>query len=89
MKEHAQAVVLESLEAVAAALDSLHAQVQALSRTIRSTGVVVGQDLGPPRFQGVAERGDLLHFVADAAGDGLVQKNGGGFGVASEIHVSN
>jgi hypothetical protein len=69
MKKHSQAVVLESFEAVAAALDSLHAQVQALGGTVRRTVVVVGQDLRPPRSEGVAEGADLLHLVADAAGD--------------------
>ena len=51
--------MVEVLEPAPAALDLLDEQVEALGRPVRSTRFVVGEDLGSPPGQGVAERTDL------------------------------
>ena len=64
MEEDSQAVVLEAREAVAGALDLLHAQVEALGRTVGGPGAVVVQDLLLPALERVAEGTDLSDVVA-------------------------
>ena len=81
--------MLEALEPVAAPLDLLHEQVQALGGTVARAGGVVGQDLGTPRGQGAPERSDLLHVVGGAGGDGLVEEQRGLGRIVGEIEVSN
>ena len=89
VEEDAEPVVLEGLEAVTAALHLLHAQVQPFGRSVGRAGVVVGEDLGPPRSQGLAQRADLGHVVGQAADDGLVQQQRGvGRGVG-QVHVAH
>ena len=53
VEQDAEAVVVEGAEAVAASLDLLDAQVQALGGAVAGAGVVVGQDLAPPRLEGL------------------------------------
>jgi len=66
--------VLECSEAMAAPFDFLYAQIQALGWTVGCTGVVVSQDLFPPRFEGSPQGPDFGDGVALAACDGLVQE---------------
>lgn len=47
--------MLEVLEPSPASLDFLDEQVQAFGRPVRCAGAVVGEDLDPPPFQGVAK----------------------------------
>lgn len=69
--------MVEGPEPVAAALDLLHAEVQALGGAVGGAGDAVGEDLGAPPLQRVAERGDLGDVGLCAAGDGLVQQDPG------------
>jgi hypothetical protein len=48
VKQDAESVVLEVPEAVAAALDLFHEQVEGFGRSVAGAGFVVGEDLGPP-----------------------------------------
>ena len=74
---------------MAASFDLLDAQVEALGRPVGSAGVVVGEDLGAPRSEGLAERADLGDVVAGAPGDRLVEQRGGvGWGLG-EVDVTN
>ncbi len=52
VEQDAEPVVLEGAEAVAAALDLLHAEVEALGGAVAGAGDVVGEDLGPPGRRG-------------------------------------
>jgi hypothetical protein len=89
MKEYAQAVVLEALEAMAAPLDPLDAEVEALGGTVGCAALVVGEDLGAPRLERVAEGADLLHVVGGAAGDGLVEQRRRRCRIVGEVDVPN
>jgi len=81
--------VLEATEAVAAALHLLHAQVQTFGWTVAGAGGVVGEDLGAPRFQRVAEADDLGDVISEAAGDGLVQQQPGLAPRVGEVDVAD
>lgn len=89
---YAQPVVLEGSESVAAALDLLDAQVEALGGPVARAGAVVGEDLALPRVEGLGESDDLGHVVGETAGDGLVERHAcvapalGEVGVADRCH---
>ena len=70
VEQHAEPVVVEPAKTMAAALDLLNAEVEALGRTVRCAGRVPVEDLNSPRFESVAERSDLGDLVVPAAGDG-------------------
>ena len=74
---------------MAASLDFLDAQVEALGRPVRCAGCVPVEDFGAPRRERGAERSDLGDIIGPAAGDGLVQHDGCVGVVASEVHVTN
>lgn len=80
VEQHAEAVVLEGTEPVATAPDLLDAQVRPFRWSAARAGVVLGEDLGPPLSQRVAERDDL----GDPASDHLVDEHPG----IGEIDVS-
>jgi hypothetical protein len=63
------------LEAPATAFHPFHARVKAFGGPVRSSAVVVVQDLSAPTSEGVPERSDLFHLVALTAGDGLVHQD--------------
>lgn len=54
--------MLEVGEAVAAALDLLHEDVEAFGRTVAGPGVMVGEDLGASRGERLAEGRDLAVY---------------------------
>lgn len=89
MEEHAEPVVLESFEAVPAAFHFLDEQVESFGGSVRSAGVVVGEDLGLPPAEGTAERSDLFDLVAEAADDGLVDEYGSVGAVVGEVDVTD
>jgi len=89
MEQHSKPVVLEAGEAVAGALDLLHAEVESLGRPVRSTGLVVSEYLRPPAPERVPERPDLRHVVGEAAGDCLVEEHGGDERIVGEIDVTH
>ncbi len=74
---------------MAAALDLLDAQVQSFGRAVAGVGVVVGEDLGSPRSQRVAQRADLGHVVVRAGGDGLVDQDLGVVAVRRQVDVAH
>jgi hypothetical protein len=87
VQQHAESVVLEAAEAVPAAFDLVHAQVQPLGQPVGGAAAVVLEDLGPPRGQGAAEGADLLDVVLRTAGDGLVHQQRGLVGILGEVDV--
>ena len=89
MEQHPQAVVLKAGEASSSPLDLLHAEVEALGRTVGCTGPVMVQDLLAPALQGVTEGDDLLDVVRSATDDGLVEEDGGLLRVVGEIDVTD
>jgi hypothetical protein len=89
MEKQAEPVVLEAPEAVAGALDLLDQQVEALGWAVAGAGVVMGEDLGPPRLEGRAERVDLLDVVGRAPGYGLVDERGRDGGIVGEVDVAS
>jgi hypothetical protein len=89
MEQHPQWVVLEALEAPTGPLDLLHAQVEALGRTVEGPGAVVVQDLGSPASKRVVQGEDLVHLVVLAPGDRLVQKRRGVGQVVGEVDVAH
>jgi hypothetical protein len=62
---------------------------QPLGGAVAGTGVVVGEDLGSPPSQRVAERDDLGDLGLGAAGDGLVQQQRRVGRVFGQIHISH
>jgi hypothetical protein len=50
---------------------------------------VVGEDLGAPRGEGLAERADLGDLVGGTAGDGLVEEGGCLGGVVGEVDATD
>src|SRR5688572_24134457 len=70
-------------------LDLLDGEVETLRGSVAGAGAVVGDDLAPPRRQGLSQRVDLLDVVSRAAGDGLVDKHSGLAGIIGQIQVSN
>ena len=54
-EEDAEPVVVESFEASAAAFHVFDEEVEALGRAVRCAGVVVGEDLGAPAGERLAE----------------------------------
>ena len=89
VEQDAGPLVVESMEAVAALLDLLGAEVQSLGRPVRCAGRVPGEDLGSPRRERGAERSGLGDLIGSAAGDRLVQRDRCVVVVASEVHVTN
>src|SRR5215212_1741330 len=89
MEEYAEPVVVEGAEAVAAAFHLLHAQVQPFGRPVGGAGVVVGEDLGAPRGERLAQGAELGHLVGGAAGDGLVDERGGVGGGLGQVDVAH
>ncbi len=55
----------------------LDEQVQTFGGSVGGAGGVVGEDLGAPPLEGAAESLDLLDFVLEAPGDGLVEEDSG------------
>jgi len=89
VEEHAEPIVLEAAEPVAGALDALDAQVEALGGAVGGAGVVVGEDLGAPRPEGLGKRADLADLVCGAAGDGLIEQRRSGGGIVGEVEVAD
>ena len=74
---------------MAAALDLLHAEVEAFGRTVAGAGVVVGEDLSSPRGEGLAEGSDLGDVVVGAAGNGLFDQQLGVGSIVGEVEVAD
>ena len=89
VEQHAEPVVVEVAEPVAGALDALDAPVEAFAGAVGCAGVGVDEDLGAPPGDGAAQGADLGDFVGGAAGDGLVQQDGGLGGIVGEVEVAD
>ena len=81
--------MVETDEAMAAALDLLHEQVHRLGGAVRGSRSMVVEDLWPPGLERVAERADLGHLVGEAADNRLVQQHGGDSRIVGEIDVTH
>jgi hypothetical protein len=77
--------VLEVLEASAAAFDLFDEEVESFGWPVAGLGVVVGEDLGAPSLEGLAEGADLADGVGEAARDRLVQQH---FGIGWVVGVA-
>jgi hypothetical protein len=89
VEEDSEPVVLEPLEAVAAALHLLDQEVEPLGGTVGGSCLVVAKDLGAPPPEGASQGLDLGDVVFGAAGDGLVQQGGGVGGLVGEVDVAD
>lgn len=89
-EQDAQSVVGEVAEPATGTLDLFDQEVGRLDRAVGRARRVVGEDLPAPASQRFGEASQFLARLGCAAPrDGVVERDGGSFGVVGEVDVSD